>query len=119
MTDTDRTFAPLVFFEYDHQPGSYCLQLSDSHMVEVMDVFEECDQYGNGYGWTGVARSVIQAEAPELADRVDFDPEAGTFVAHGTDPEALRRLGVLLQAAFRDRTRLAALIRSGDPDWFD
>ncbi|GAA2782741.1 hypothetical protein GCM10010441_04570 [Kitasatospora paracochleata] len=118
MTDRE-SFAPLVFFEYDHRPGTYCLMLSDHHMVDVEDVFEACGQYGNGYGWEGVARSALRERAPELADRLAFDPEAGTFVAHGSDADALRRLGGLLRDAFHDRALLAALIEAGDPDWFD
>ncbi|MDW5323359.1 Imm51 family immunity protein [Plantactinospora sp. KLBMP9567] len=86
MTGTDNSFSPLRFFEYDHNPGNYCLMLSD---------------------------------APELAERLGYDPEAGTFVAYGIDPEALRRLGGLLQDAFHDRAKLATLIRAADPDWFD
>jgi len=117
----DETLAlePLQFFEYEHKPGHYCLMLSDRHMVDLLDVFEDCGQYGNGYGWAGVARSAIRSRAPELAGRVAFDPEAGMFVAHGRDPEALRTLGTLLREALHDRDVLSELIETGDPDWFD
>jgi hypothetical protein len=108
-----------MFFEYDHKPGTFCLMLSDHHMVATEDVFEECGQYGSGYGWEGVARSALRARAPELGDRLRFDSEAGTFVAYGDDGDALRRLGLLLQEAWRDRSVLKALIEAGDPDWFD
>lgn len=113
------SFAPLVFLEYDHEPGTYCLILADRDMVEVMDVFEECGQYGNGYGWQGVAMSALQAHAPALTDRIEFDSEAGTFVAFGKDAEALKTLGALLQGALHDRAVIRDLIESGDPDWFD
>ncbi|GIG89404.1 immunity 51 family protein [Plantactinospora endophytica] len=119
MTDTDNSFSPLRFFEYDHDPGNYCLMLSDMRMVDVSDVFEAAGHLGNGYDWTGVARSVVRSDAPDLADRFGYDPEAGTFVAYGTDPAALRQLGGLLQGAFHDRAKLAELIRSAEPDWFD
>ncbi|MFF6955013.1 Imm51 family immunity protein [Streptomyces sp. NPDC008317] len=118
MTETS-TLDPLTFFEYDHNPGNYCLLLSDTHMVPFMDVFEECEQYGSGYGWTGVARSAIRSRAPELLDRVSFDPEAGMFVAYGTDPEALQALGALLKEALTDKAVLKHLIETGDPAWFD
>lgn len=117
---TDReSFAPLVFFEYDHNPGNYCLMLSDSHMVELEEVFAAADYEGNGYGWAGVATTIVRVKAPELADRVKFDPEAGMFVAYGSDAEALQHLGTLLQAAHRDRAVLTDLLGSGDPEWFD
>ncbi|MEO3923639.1 immunity 51 family protein [Micromonosporaceae bacterium B7E4] len=119
MTEAVNSFSPLKFFEYDHNPGNYCLMLSDVRMVDVSDVFEADGHLGNGYDWTAVARSVVRSDVPELADRLGYDPEAGTFVAYGTDPEALRRLGGLLQDAFHDRAKLATLIRAADPDWFD
>lgn len=122
MTDSpagSASLEPLTFFEYDHKPGHYCLLLSDDHMVDLLDVFESCGQYGNGYGWAGVARSAIRSRAPELEDRVSFDPEAGMFVAYGEDPAALQSLGALLHAAWHDRTLLHTLITTGDPDWFD
>ncbi|WP_323374064.1 immunity 51 family protein [Plantactinospora alkalitolerans] len=119
MIEVDDSLNPFRLFEYDHDPGTYCLMLSDLDMVRVSDVFEECGYLGNGYDWSGVARSAVRTHAPEIADRLGYDPEAGTFVAHGTDPAALRQLGVLLQNAFQDGATLATLIRTGDPDWFD
>ncbi|MCX4094744.1 immunity 51 family protein [Nocardia sp. alder85J] len=118
MTDRE-TFAPLVFFEYDHKPGHYCLMLSDDHMLATEAVFTEFGYDGGGYGWAGVARSAVTMRAPELAERVGYDPEAGMFVAYGEDAEALRRLGVLLQEAHRDSVVLTGFIAAGDPGWFD
>lgn len=117
---TDRvTYAPLVFFEYDHKPGNYCLMLSDSHMVELEDVFAERGYEGCGYGWNGVAEVLVRLRAPELHGRMGFDPEAGMFVAYGTDEAALRSLGTLLREAHSDRALLAELIDAGEPEWFD
>ncbi|MEV2278751.1 immunity 51 family protein [Nocardiopsis sp. NPDC049922] len=117
---TDRTsFAPLSFFEYDHRPGSYCLMLTDADMLGVRDVLEEHGYDAGGYAWEGVARSAVRLRAPELEGRVNYDPEAGMFVAYGTDAEALRRLGELLREAFHDRAVLGEFIAAGDPDWFD
>lgn len=78
-----------------------------------------CGQYGNGYGWEGVARSAVRHRAPELGGRFAYDCEAGMFVAYGTDREALRKLGALLRDAYRDDALLRDLIDSGDPDEFD
>jgi Immunity protein 51 len=115
MTD----LAPFDLAEDEDDPGHYSLILSDEDMGEVTDVFEEFDYYGNGYGWEGVARTVIARHAPEIADLVDYDPEAGMFEAHGDDREALERLGALLHKAFHDREFLAELLEAGDPEWFD
>ncbi|MGW3168115.1 immunity 51 family protein [Streptomyces sp. NPDC001142] len=108
------TFSPLVFFEYDHKPGTFCLILSDSHMVAHDDVFGEFGQYSNGYGWEDVARSALCARAPELAGRLNcdlnFDSEAGMFCAYGEDVDVLKVLGQLLQEAWRDRALLKEYI---------
>ncbi|MGW4356215.1 immunity 51 family protein [Nocardia sp. NPDC004582] len=118
MTDRE-TYAPLVFFEYDHRPGHFCLMLSDNHMLASEVVFAESGYDGGGYGWAGVARSAVATRAPELADRVSYDPEAGMFVAYGEDAGALRQLGMLLQEAHRDPAVLSGFIEAGDPEWFD
>ena len=117
---TDRTtYAPLILSEYDHEPESYYLMLTDDAMVTVEDEFAAYGQYGNGYGWAGVARSAVHAHAPEVAERLSYDPEAGMFIARSSDLEALQRLAALLSEAFHDRARLAELIRGGDSEDFD
>ncbi|MFE2866716.1 MULTISPECIES: immunity 51 family protein [unclassified Embleya] len=108
-----------MFFESDHTPGSYSLLLSDLADPRVMAVFERNGQCSHGYGWEGVARSVVRNRAPELADRFRYDPEGSMFVAYGTDPDALRALGAILRDAFHDDDLLADLIRTGDPNEFD
>ena len=118
MTDRD-TFAPLVFFEYDHKPGSFCLMLSDQHMLDTEKVFTDRGYDGCGYGWAGVARSAVRSRAPELTDRFGLDPEAGMFVAYGEDADALRALAPLLVQALEDHRLLGELIDAGEPDWFD
>ena len=114
MANTENDHAPFVLFEYDHRPGTFCLMLSDTHMVVggVDAVFEQSGRYGNGYGWADVALGVIRTRAPELERRLDMDPEAGTFVAYGKDLEALKHLASLLHAAYHDHQRLAALVRT-------
>ncbi|MEV7929280.1 MULTISPECIES: immunity 51 family protein [unclassified Kitasatospora] len=117
---TDRTtYAPLILSAYDHEPESYYLMLTDDAMVAVEDEFEACGQYGNGYGWAGVARAAVLAHAPEVSERLTYDPEAGMFIARSRDLDALQRLAALLSQAFHDRARLAELIRGVDPDDFD
>ncbi|MFE7131375.1 immunity 51 family protein [Streptomyces sp. NPDC057638] len=118
MTDRE-TYAPLVFFEYDHHQGRYCLMLTDDAMVAREDVFSAYGYDGGGYAWTGVARCIVRTWEPEEAGRVGFDPEAGMFVAYGEDPEALRRLGKLMREAFEDPSVLREYVRDGEPDWFD
>jgi hypothetical protein len=120
LTVTDAPdLAPLSLFKVDHGPGWYCLTLADDDMVAAMGTFEEFGYYGNGYGWAGVARSAVRAHAPEIAGRIEYDPEGGAFVARAEDPKPLARLGSLLKQALSDRDFLRQLLRDGEPEWFD
>ena len=105
------TYAPLALFEYDHNPGNYCLMLTDSRMVDVMEVFQANGREGGGYAWADLALGVIRSDAPELESKMGMDPEAGMFVAYGEDLDALKQLGTLLHAAFHDPARLAVLVK--------
>jgi hypothetical protein len=109
--------APLVLRQT--QPGEFSLTLTDDHMVDVMDVFAKHGYHGNGYGWEGVAQTAVAAHAPELEERLEFGPEAGMFVAYGSDQATMERLGVLLHKAFHNREFLNELLANSEPDWFD
>lgn len=116
---TDReSFAPLVFLAYQ-APGRYGLLLSDDHMGSTTALFDQHGHQGGGYDWEAVARSAVHVRAPEVADRINYDCEAGMFVAYGFDAEALRKLGALLAEAHRDPKVLAEYLTTADPDWFD
>lgn len=117
MVEDDKTYAPFHLFEYEHEPGSYCLILSDTDMLDVMDVFEEHGRYGNGYGWADVALQAMREGDAELEARVELDPEAGTFVAFGKDLDALERLRTLLHGAFHDHASLGKLVAAAPFEW--
>ena len=110
-----KTYAPLVLFEYDHEPGNYCLMLSDNHMIACEEIFTAGGREPNGYGWADVALQAIRTQAPEIESKMGMDPEAGTFVAYGSDLAALQRLGALLHAAFHDPAILGPLVK--DAPW--
>jgi hypothetical protein len=107
--------APVTLFEYDHQPGTYCLLLSDRHMVEADEVFRTCGRSNGGYGWDGVARSVLEHRLPDLRDQMPLDPVAGMCVAYGDDKSSLHTLGVVLRDALHNPQLLRELIGTGDP----
>ncbi|GAB2815270.1 hypothetical protein GCM10022221_11450 [Actinocorallia aurea] len=116
---TDRsTYAPFVFFEYDHRPGTYCLMLSDDCMAETAQVFKECDREGDGTGWNGVARSTLESRSPDLAPLIALESEPTMFVALSDDPFALQTLARYLQEAFQTPPILRALINTASPAWF-
>ena len=115
MLDERTRYAPLILFEYDHDPGKYCLMLSDDHMIEHEELFGSHGREPNGSGWADVALQVIRTRAPALEGRLGMDPEAGTFVAYGSDLEALEQLGALLHEAFHDPGVLGPLVK--DAPW--
>lgn len=119
MLNDKITYEPLTLFEYPDSPGKYCLMMADGDWEDTLGVFEECGAYGNGYSWQGVAYQAIRAQIPDVADRIEFGSEGGTFVAHSADVDALRQLGRVLQGAVRDRGLLTELIQGADPDWLD
>ena len=48
-----------------------------------------------GKAWR--ATYLVQIEAPALADRISYDPEAGMFCAYGDSRDALEALAALMQ----------------------
>jgi len=109
------SLAPFTLFEYEHQPGTFCLMLSDGDMEKVEAVFEAHGAEGNGHGWGGLAESLARSQMPEIATGLRFDSEAGMFAAMSGDRSALERLGATLHAAFHDPVLLRRLIREADP----
>ncbi|WP_406430861.1 Imm51 family immunity protein [Streptomyces sp. NBC_01589] len=114
MTDQS-PLAPFILDEAEAARTSHCLMLFDGDMEDVEDVFEEHNAGGNGHGWEGLAQSLVHSFMPELADRLDFGSESGTFVVTSTDLTALKRLGDVLRDAFHNRDILARQIQVGDP----
>ena len=109
MFEDKVTYAPFQLFEYDHKPGNYCLMLSDQHFAVTEDAFAAGNREGGGYGWADVALQVIRSSEPEREKQLGLDPEAGMFVAYGTDLETLKWLGALLHSAFHDADKLTKL----------
>ncbi|MFE7246041.1 immunity 51 family protein [Streptomyces sp. NPDC057580] len=107
--------APFILDEANATQTSHCLMLFDGDMEQVEDVFEEHNAEGNGHGWEGLAQSLVHSHMPELADRLDFGSEAGTFVVTSTDITALKQLGDVLHDAFHDRDVLAHHVQGADP----
>ncbi|GHJ44622.1 hypothetical protein Cs7R123_19640 [Catellatospora sp. TT07R-123] len=98
---------PLKLIETD--AGKYSLLLN-AGTTEVDELIEELGHEPNGYFWEGVARLVVEHEAPDLDGRFGYDPEAGMFCAYGTDRAALAELGELLGGVATDGDRLRALV---------
>jgi hypothetical protein len=111
--------APFELFESRAQPGTWCLRLMEDDMVEVMDVFDDHAQYGNGHAWNAVARQIVRTYATTLRGRFHTDPDPMVWLAYGPDRHALVELGVRMSEAWHHRRLLSELIAGADPRWFD
>jgi hypothetical protein len=104
-------FAPLQLIETT--PGSYSLMLTTFDQWAA--TFEEAGHEGGGYGWHGVADSLVRLKAPKLKKKFDYDPEGSMFVAFGKDRDALARLAELVLEAMADPAVLKEAIKKANP----
>jgi hypothetical protein len=98
--------------------GKFSLLL-EAGTTEVDDVIEELGHEPNGYFWEGLARLLIDTQAPELDGRLGFDPEAGMFCAYGQNRDALQELADLLEPAANDPDRMRQLIALAEENGFE
>ena len=98
----------------DHGEGRYSLCLDDNHMPQLA-LFEDRGLAGNGYTWQAIAESLVRLRRPELRNGLNYDSEAGMFVALGTRP-TLVGLAHLLHEALDDQGLLRAAVEAADPD---
>ncbi|OWK45771.1 Imm51 family immunity protein [Fimbriiglobus ruber] len=108
-------FAPCQLI--DNEDGTYSLIFTDFDGSAA--VFEEMDQEGGGYGWHGVVDALVRMKAPKLKKRLDYDPEAGMFVALSKDKEALGQVAELIRNAVNDPKLLKEAIKKADPELMD
>ena len=57
---------------------------------------------GSGDDWAALTRVLIDERAPELADRVELDPDAQELFVFSADTKALRRIRTLLERLVDD-----------------
>lgn len=100
-----------------HEDETYSLIFDDFGPTEPL--FSDIGFEGGGYGWHGVVDSLIRIKAPELSGKVGFDPEAGMFVAHGPDLDALKEVASLIREAVQNPVLLREAIERADPDLMD
>jgi hypothetical protein len=111
VVSSSMEFAPFEMLETN--PGSFSLLLSE--FDRWAEAFEEAGHEGGGYGWHGVADALLRLKLPKLKKKVDFDPEASTFVAFGKDRDALTQLAKLMLEAMGDPAVLKEAIGKANP----
>jgi hypothetical protein len=67
----------------------------------------------NGYFWEGI----VQYLAPELAEAVELDAEAGMFAAYA-DREVLERVQALIEPYLDDGDLVASVVRQAEASGF-
>ncbi len=77
--------------------------------------YEQMSQEGGGHGWHGVADARIRLKTPRLKKKLDFDPEAGMFVAFGNARDATTQLAKLLLEAVAKTEALMEAIEKANP----
>ncbi|MPT41811.1 MAG: hypothetical protein E2603_25860, partial [Achromobacter sp.] len=95
--DFEESIKPFSWMEYE---GSFSVILTVGEYKE--EVFRRRRQegfVGSGYDWASLALVFLNEKMPELAEQIDFDPEADTFCAYASDSDALKAFIVGFKAA--------------------
>ena len=79
-------------------------------------VFEEGDAYPNGPGWESVVAPAFERAHPAIADQVEYDCEADTFVARAADDAHLDALASVIAAITASPAALARAVAARDPN---
>ena len=107
--DTDFDLQIKPFFWIDREQGSSLALAAGRYKQELFDSQAEEGFEGNGYDWASLAAVFLAERMPILEDTIEFDPEAGTFVAYSTNSEALRRFAINFKEACEDDVLIADL----------
>ena len=85
--EVQQEIAPFSWVEHKDY-GSVCLE-AGVYLQEVFDTRADEGFEGSGYDWESLARVYLEKKLPDLADSLQFDPEAGMFCVYSKQPEDL------------------------------
>ncbi len=99
-----------------YDDGGFGLFFSVDAFFEMgsMEIFEKGDAYGNGYGWESVIAPAFEKAHPKLADAIEYDCEADTFVARASDEAHLDALAGVIAAITASPAALARAVAERD-----
>ena len=113
--DIDQSqFAPGTLV--DHGDGHYSLIYSA--FPDFDDVFSRKGLQGGGYTWHGMVVHLLEENAPDALEALDFDPEGSMFCALSDDLEALRAVARML-SKLESRDVVADIIENVDLAEYD
>lgn len=95
------------YFDGDRSLTFYCGEQPADEAISA------ADHEPNGYFWEGLVRFAW----PDLAERLDFDSEAGMFAAGGT-PEDLDALKAAIEPVLASSEKVAEIIARADAAGF-
>lgn len=106
----DRTrFSPVDILSFQENGEQYfTVQIAGgSAGLEAAEaLFEAHDNYPNGYGWEGLITYFLTVEDPEFLEKMDFDCEAGAFLATLESAEDMLKLAGMLQDFIKNEPKL-------------
>jgi hypothetical protein len=100
----------------DHKDGTYSLIYSS--FPDVGDVFEQRGLQGGGCTWHGMVVHLLEENAPEALDALDFDCEAGMFSAISDSLPALAKVAEMLRK-LEDRELVCEIAENVDLRQYD
>lgn len=112
--DFEEAIKPFTWSEYE---GSYSLLLvTGEYKAEVFRRRREEGFLGTGYDWASLAQVFLDEKQPELADQIDFDPEADMFCAYSSEEEGLKAFALAFKSACEDRKLIQDLFSRAELD---
>jgi hypothetical protein len=107
---TARRFVWEPFTLWDSGSRGWRLQVTSLDVDDAVNAAVESHGHeATGYFWQDVARYLVANEAPGLADRLEYDPEADMFEAIG-DRASLLRLSEVMHPVLTDPVAVGGVI---------
>jgi hypothetical protein len=107
---TPRRFVWGSFTLWEGDLGDWRLQVTSSDVDDAVHAAVESHGHeATGDFWQDVARYLVANEAPGLADRLIYDPEADMFEAIG-DRASLLRLSAVMHPVVTDPAAIGGVI---------
>ena len=104
----------LPFFWTEH---SFCFSVclnAGGYKSEIFEIRKDEGFEGNGYDWNSLAKVFLLSKLPELETIINFDSEAGMFVAYSSDEGALKNFATGFKAACEDKVVIQELFSKAE-----
>lgn len=93
---------PFGWYEGEEQ-ASLTLDTAIAYLEDVFAKRSEEGFLGNGYDWESLAAVFLEEKCdPNLAEKLEFDSEAGMFCIYSNDKEALKEFAFAFHQACQD-----------------